>query len=520
MQAQVGLVEPEIIDSLNDIASRPDSLPFTERIKVAERALDLAKLADYTEGLYEAHLNTGIGYLNISQYTKALDHFQQASLSAADLEKDQLKATAIYFIGNTHSYLENLELAIETHEEAYDLYEALKNLRWMGITKNSIGVSLSKMGNHSEALNSFKESLKIFEKNDFEAELPYPLNNIGDHYLNTEKPEEALPYFHEALTLYRKHNKVKGEAITLENLGIAHRDQGHFEIALNYFNQAVEIAQENEFNQVLYECYQEIGKTFQDMQRSEEALVYYIKYHTLKDSIVNLEKNAQIATLFVQYETEKKEKELVLSQEKILQLQQHDKISKLTQYVISAGLIFLLVIGFLLYSRSKVKQELVESELKNQNLESQRLKKELEFKHKDLTNFALDISRKNEFSNKILEALKVVNKSENFDFRKKKVRELLMMTSNHLKINDDIREFQMNVEQVNEDFFSSLDQRFPDLTNNEKQLCGLIRLNLSTKDIASIKNISPKSVEMGRYRLRKKLSLGPKEEISAFLRTL
>lgn len=78
----------------------------------------------------------------------------------------------------------------------------------------------------------------------------------------------------------------------------------------------------------------------------------------------------------------------------------------------------------------------------------------------------------------------------------------------------------MNVEKVNQDFFNKLDQNFPELTINEKQLCGLIRLNLSTKDIASIKNISPKSVEMGRYRLRKKLNLAPKEELSAFLRRL
>ena len=103
---------------------------------------------------------------------------------------------------------------------------------------------------------------------------------------------------------------------------------------------------------------------------------------------------------------------------------------------------------------------------------------------------------------------------------RKKARELLMSTSNHLQINDDIKEFQMNVEKVNQDFFNRLNQKFPDLTPNERHLCGLIRLNLSTKEIAVIRNISPKSVEMGRYRLRKKLNLGPKEEITSFLQNL
>ena len=517
--SQVGIVEPETIDSLNRLA-QADSISFAQRIKIGERALDLAKLADYTKGFYDSHLNIGIGYLNISNYTKALDNFQQASLKAADLNKPRLQATASYFIGNTHSYLENLEQAMAAHEEAYTLYESLKNIRGMGVTRNSIGVIQSKMNKHDDALNSFKEALTIFEKNNFESELPFPLTNIGDHYLTADKPEEALPYFNKALKLYRKHNYAKGEAITLENLGIANSDMDRFELALNYFDQAIKIAEQNDFNQVLYECYQDVGNTFKRMNDSEKALFYYEKYYTLRDSVVNMEKNAQIATLSVQYETEKKEKELAISKEKILQFEQKDKISKLMQYIITGGLILLLIIGFLLYSRYKVQQELVESELKNQNLESQRLKKELEFKQKDLTNFALDISRKNEFSNKILEHLKLINKSQDFEFRRKKVRELVLMASNHLKINDDIREFQMNVEQVNQDFFNTLEQRFPELTTNEKQLCGLIRLNLTTKDIASIKNISPKSVEMGRYRLRKKLSLNPKEEISVFLNKL
>ncbi|MCB0622214.1 MAG: hypothetical protein KDC41_26670, partial [Saprospiraceae bacterium] len=90
----------------------------------------------------------------------------------------------------------------------------------------------------------------------------------------------------------------------------------------------------------------------------------------------------------------------------------------------------------------------------------------------------------------------------------------------HLKINEDIQEFQMNVETVNQDFFHRLNERFPELTSNEKQLCGLIRLNLSTKEIAAIRNITPRSAEMGRYRLRKKLHLQPEEEIQTFLQEL
>ena len=141
-------------------------------------------------------------------------------------------------------------------------------------------------------------------------------------------------------------------------------------------------------------------------------------------------------------------------------------------------------------------------------------------KQQDLTNFALDISRKNELSEQLYNGLKSIVDSGNSEKAKAKAKELLLLTSNHLKINDDITKFQQNVDVVNQEFFNSLSKKFPDLTANEKQLCGLIRLNLSTKDIASVRNISPKSVEMGRYRLRKKLQLDSSDDIAAFMQNL
>jgi len=64
----------------------------------------------------------------------------------------------------------------------------------------------------------------------------------------------------------------------------------------------------------------------------------------------------------------------------------------------------------------------------------------------------------------------------------------------------------------------SLCLNFPSMTNNEKRLASLLRLDLSSKQIASILNISPKSVEVNRYRLRKKLKVDPKINLTDFIR--
>ena len=76
---------------------------------------------------------------------------------------------------------------------------------------------------------------------------------------------------------------------------------------------------------------------------------------------------------------------------------------------------------------------------------------------------------------------------------------------------------QQNVEQVNAEFYDNIKSDFPKLTKSELELCALIRLNLSSKDIAAIRSVEPKSIEMARYRLRKKFEMSGTEDLSAFL---
>lgn len=512
-------IQTKEVDSLNTLAE-VDSISLFQQINLGEQALKLAKEIEYPGGLYNANMNIGIGHLNLSNYKEALTHFYDARNLASEINDTTYLAEATYFLGTVNHYLDNFDRAKEAFQASLALYEKLHNVRWMGILKSALGVAYYNAGDLDAGLAAYNEALAIFEENDLEEETAIPINNIGDHHMKIKQPELAISYFERSLALDLKYQSKKGEAISLINLGLCYRDLQQYDKALTFFEQAQIIAKDQHFNNIIVEIYKEVGETYKIMGIPEQSLEYFEKYTTLNDSILSQEKSAQISELWLQYETEKKERALAESREKITRLQQEKEIEQLKTFILAGGIISLFLLGLLLISRYRVKQKLTESELKNKALESERLKKELEFKQQDLTNFALDISRKNEFSNRTHQALKDISKSNDIDFRRKKIRELLMLTSNHLKINDDIKEFQMNVEKVNHDFFSKLEQRFPDLTNTDKQLCGLIRLQLSTKDIASVRNVSPKTIEMGRYRLRKKLNLKPEEEISNFLQEI
>jgi DNA-binding CsgD family transcriptional regulator len=86
-----------------------------------------------------------------------------------------------------------------------------------------------------------------------------------------------------------------------------------------------------------------------------------------------------------------------------------------------------------------------------------------------------------------------------------------------LNLDKQREDFELNIDLINQDFYRKLEEKFPQLNENEKKLCAMVRLNLSSKEIAAIQNISPKSVDMNRYRMRKKLNLTNEDDLGKFL---
>ncbi len=82
------------------------------------------------------------------------------------------------------------------------------------------------------------------------------------------------------------------------------------------------------------------------------------------------------------------------------------------------------------------------------------------------------------------------------------------------------QEFEMRFENVYESFYQTLNQLFPDLSPSEKKLCALLKLNLSSKEIAALTFQNSQSIDMARYRLRKKLKLNPNDNLIDFLMNL
>ncbi|WP_064196538.1 MULTISPECIES: LuxR C-terminal-related transcriptional regulator [Emticicia] len=97
------------------------------------------------------------------------------------------------------------------------------------------------------------------------------------------------------------------------------------------------------------------------------------------------------------------------------------------------------------------------------------------------------------------------------------LNQIIKLIDNNIASGHDWQIFEQNFNRVHEEFFKKLLEKFPDLTPGDLKLSAYLRMNLSSKEIAQLLNITYRSVELKRYRLRKKLHLETEENLVEWL---
>lgn len=195
-------------------------------------------------------------------------------------------------------------------------------------------------------------------------------------------------------------------------------------------------------------------------------------------------------------------------------------------------LIILLLVGVYFYiqhlfrvKREKIKHEQEEIRKKEiekreqqiMSLEKEKLESELTIKSKELAESTMTIIKKNEIlvsiKNEIMEQKNLLGSQ----YPNKYYDKVIRLLDDNLSSEDDWAIFQTNFDRIHENFFRNLHTTYPELTSNDLRFCAYLRLNLSSKDIAHLMNISLKGVEVGRYRIRKKIGLPSTKSLTEFM---
>lgn len=186
------------------------------------------------------------------------------------------------------------------------------------------------------------------------------------------------------------------------------------------------------------------------------------------------------------------------------------------------ALLALSALLFIPQKKFKVEKEILtsakeESDAKLELVQTEKLKAEIEFKNTELASSTMHLVQKNETINKIRDEVKNVSKKIKDPEAKKEVRKILSLLTNDERLEDDWDNFSYHFDQVHTDFLKRISEAYPQLTPKDKKLCAYLRMNLTTKEIAPLLNISVRGVEISRYRLRKKLELDGSMNLNGFM---
>jgi len=148
------------------------------------------------------------------------------------------------------------------------------------------------------------------------------------------------------------------------------------------------------------------------------------------------------------------------------------------------------------------------------------LQTKLELKKKEFTNAALNLTDQRTFLDKILAEIEQVKQKESIIEVRNKLQEITLLIRQRMSFAGKKEDLNNHVDQVHKDFILKLENKFPKLTDNEKRLATLTRMNLSTKEIATLMNISAKGVEVARYRLKKTFGLTKADNLIQFIHNI
>lgn len=160
-------------------------------------------------------------------------------------------------------------------------------------------------------------------------------------------------------------------------------------------------------------------------------------------------------------------------------------------------------------SQKKIELKELENQKQIMRMQNASLEKDIENKNRELAISTMSLIKKNEVLNNIKNELKDIKGTE--------LKGVIKLIDRNINNQDDWKLFEEAFNNADKDFLKKVKSKHEALTPNDLRLCAYLRLNLSSKEIAPLLNISPRSVEVKRYRLRKKMNLPHEASLTNYL---
>jgi len=173
-----------------------------------------------------------------------------------------------------------------------------------------------------------------------------------------------------------------------------------------------------------------------------------------------------------------------------------------------------------LEKEAKIRKEQYDLEKEIERLKNDQLQTKILSKDKELVTNTLQVVKKNKILNGIIHKLKDINVDSFDESTKFQFNKLNKSIVREVNTDKSWKDLEKHIKNVHFDFLKRVKEKYPTISPRELDLCTYLLMNMSTKEIAEIMNISSGGVEVSRYRLRKKFGLGKKQNLTGFLMSI
>jgi tetratricopeptide (TPR) repeat protein len=428
-------------------------------------------------------------------------------LEEEKIEGDQL-ASSYWNIASIKQSLSKNEEAIKWYKRAYIIYAELGDTLSQTDINFNIGLCQLNLRRLTEAEVIFKNCIEYYQRAGMKVAEAESLDNLGEIYIYKKNYTEANASLLRALNLASEHQGGHLVGQIYRRLNMLYLETNELKKAEKYGLLSLQNAKEYGRDKKIINDYLQLSIVYEKQGKLGLALSNYKNYFAHNDSIFGLEKLNAINEVQLEYEAFKREQEARLYEAEAKQAALEKK-GLIAGILGLFGLLCALVYGF---RQRMAKNKLAKAKI---DLELQHSKAKLEQKKKELTAYALQLAHKNEVLEGIKEDVSSIKESNQQDLQK-------IVRTIDFNQNDDESwiGFRRRFQAVHKNFESNIKHNFPTITSNELRLMSLLKMTLSSKEIANILNISPDGVKKARHRLRKKLELDPTDSLEDFVLTL
>ncbi len=470
-------------------------------INKAIKVLETVTESEYLAGSYDLKGTIMIdqGYSDI-----ALKEILKGVKLMENLDNPYGLADLYLSLGEAETKLKYYESSITSTKKSKQVYNDHNDVYFEAISDNNIGTNYYHLKQYDSALiylNTCIPKLKSVKPSMHAT----ALNTLGKIYHEQGEYQKSLSTLLESKRIIDDGININKSIENLNELGKLHNTLKQYDKALIYLNEAVKSSDSIKTMNLLSETLKTRYKSLKGLKRYHEAVLDQERFHEIYTSLFNQSLSRQIEELRTIYDTEKKEQQLLIKQKEITVLEQRASIGNLQRVLMGIGLL-LSIIGF--YA--------LRQKMKRNKLEKEKIAAELAFKKKELTTHALNLARKNE----VLETVKQKAVALKLENNNKGYRDLIRTINFDQQDDRNWKNFIQYFEQVHKDFSANIKRKFPEITSNELRLLALLKMNLSSKEIANILNISGEGVKKARYRLRKKLGLATEDSLQDLVLSL